>query len=928
MQELAPERRAIDAAFDALNIDAWVFEKSAGARPQSIQQTYLDELAAADLYLGVFWKGYGDYTIDEFEHARSLKKDCLIYEKRVDLEQRDPQLEAFLKKIGNVESGLTTSWFQTAEEFAQKAKTDVLRWQTTMARRALNQGIDAERERLEAIRAQEQAAPRQRVVNLAPQGIAELFKDRTTVMADVLDALLARDNGLRAFTIYGQGGIGKTALACRVMRELEHNDAVHGIVYLSARTTGISFERIYRDSARMLGGDVEEKLMNGWKKEDSKPDVKTQALLEAYGNERSVLLLDNLESVLDENGVLMEDDLQQFLNAFLGQNHGARLLITSREPLNPANENRKYQKLIPLDQGLPLESAIELLRDLDPNGELGLRDAPEALLKQAAEKTQGFPTALEAIFSILSEEKQLSLEALLGDATLFGESVIKNLVQAALSRLDPGGHLVMQALAVFGRPVREVGIHYLLEGHAESAGIHETLRRLTRGLYVNIKRATGELILHPFYREFSYSQIPVDANAPCNRATLESRAAAYYAQLRAPREKWQSIGDLDPQLFEFEHWVRAGEYDRAAEVLSTIDLDFLIWQGSARRVRDMRAVLDGRIQNRRLQLQHHDALGQVCMVLGPHEDGLQHFKQMEAIASELGDLTALGHARRNLGETSRLLGRHDEAIAYCRDAVRLFRQQETAVTELEQCLFFLGLAYCYGGYAQEAIECGEEVRTIAASRRDVSATARAHNALALANLLLERWDPAVEHCRQARDAYTAVNGLDGICFVGNVEGMALFGGGRCDEALRVFDQYLTRARECDMPRAQGLILFNQARAFRALKQPQAALESARAALAVLTAGQFQAVEAARALIEALLAAALGDRAGEARQLLDCARASLANPDLQPPADLAREVETAAADLGMGPLASDAAQLTATMQSRSTKRSPSATGLTT
>ena len=65
MQELEPERTAIKAALNELHIDGWVFEKDAGARPQGIQQTYQQELDSADLYIGLFWRDYGDYTIDE-----------------------------------------------------------------------------------------------------------------------------------------------------------------------------------------------------------------------------------------------------------------------------------------------------------------------------------------------------------------------------------------------------------------------------------------------------------------------------------------------------------------------------------------------------------------------------------------------------------------------------------------------------------------------------------------------------------------------------------------------------------------------------------------------------------------------------------------------------------------------------------------------
>lgn len=922
MQELAPERRAIRAALDALRIDAWVFEESAGARPHSIRQTYLDELAASDLYLGVFWKGYGEYTVDEFEHARAQKKACLVYEKRADLDGRAPELEKFLNRIAAVEAGVTPSWFHSLEELVEQVQTDVARWQTSLTRQALSQGISAERERQATIRAREQAAPRQRVVNRAPQGVAELFKDRTAVTAEILDTLLASSHRYRAVTIVGQGGTGKTAVACRVMHELDQHDDVHGLVYLSARTTGITLERIYQDSAVMLGGEVGKELTEKWN--DAHPASNIQPLLERYGAGRSVLLLDNVESVLDDQGRFVDPDLQAFFDAFLAQDHGARLLLTSREPLNPDAANRKYQKVVPLDEGLPAEFAMELLRDQDPDGSLGLRDAPEPLLRTAVEKTQGYPTAVEAIVSILSEEQRLTLEALLADETLFGDSVISNLVQAALSRLDASGHRVMEALAVFGRPVREVAVQYLLEPYADAARIGDTLRRLTRGLYVNVKRATGELILHPFYREFSYGRIPMEAGAAYNRTALESRAAAWYAQLRAPREAWTSIRDLEPQLFEYEHWVRAGHYDRAAEVLGSVDREFLIWHGHARRVREMHAALAGRIQSRQLQLRHHESLGEVGMILDP-EQGFESFTRMRELAAEMGDRAALGLALRCLGETCRLLGRFEEAIGHCREALAIFRQQDPDGLGAAHASFFLGLAYCYAGCPTEALVCGDEVRRIARQRQDREVEARAGNLLATAHLMLEHWEEAAADARRAHEGYAATGGVDGLCFVGNVEAMALFGGGRRDEGLQAFERSLVEARDSDLPRPQGLILFNMARAYRTLNQPQIALERARAAVAILEEGQFQPAEAARPLIEALLAGALRDRAAEARHLLACAKASVANPDLQPPGDLVREVETIAGELGLAALAGEAGALAAALRARASDRSPAVDG---
>ena len=67
----------------------------AGRKISSIRQTYLAELEASDLYIGVFWQRYGQYTIDEYEHAQRLGKERLVYEKRTRLKGRDPRLHFF-----------------------------------------------------------------------------------------------------------------------------------------------------------------------------------------------------------------------------------------------------------------------------------------------------------------------------------------------------------------------------------------------------------------------------------------------------------------------------------------------------------------------------------------------------------------------------------------------------------------------------------------------------------------------------------------------------------------------------------------------------------------------------------------------------------------------------------------------------------------
>ena len=130
MTELADERRAVQAVLSRLpNFCCWLWEDNAGARPEPIRSTYLAEVEACDVYIGLFWKEYGPYTIEEFNHARLHRKPCLIYEKHIDVGQRSPYLAEFLESIQHMEDPdtLTVCQFTTPEALAERVKNDVLR---------------------------------------------------------------------------------------------------------------------------------------------------------------------------------------------------------------------------------------------------------------------------------------------------------------------------------------------------------------------------------------------------------------------------------------------------------------------------------------------------------------------------------------------------------------------------------------------------------------------------------------------------------------------------------------------------------------------------------------------------------------------------------------------------------------------------------
>ncbi len=197
MQELQPEREIVAKVLEDLNLEAWIFERDAGARAQTIEQTFLDEIEKADLYVGLFWKGHGDYTIEEFEHAQALGTDCLIYQKqgpRIE-SQRAPGLTSFLARINEVESGLTPAWFTSPDQLAALIRADVTRWQTEIVR-----------QRLEG-----QAT---RLFFGVPQGPPELV-GRSGLVRDLVRRLRT---ARASIAIDGMPGVGKTALAAYLVQ--------------------------------------------------------------------------------------------------------------------------------------------------------------------------------------------------------------------------------------------------------------------------------------------------------------------------------------------------------------------------------------------------------------------------------------------------------------------------------------------------------------------------------------------------------------------------------------------------------------------------------------------------------------------------------------------------------------------------------------
>jgi tetratricopeptide (TPR) repeat protein len=433
-----------------------------------------------------------------------------------------------------------------------------------------------------------------------------------------------------------------------------------------------------------------------------------------------LLVLDNLEDILTPDHAIADGELKTLVDLSLATPHGLRLLVTSREHLQVAGPGMRAARTLALDGGLPAAEAAALLREFDPGGELGLRDAPETLLDQAVRRCHGVPRALETVAGILaSRYPTLSLEQLIANDALFTEQVVENLVSEHYRQVADGQRRVLEALAVFDKPVPGAAVSYLLQPFFPDLDVRECLHVLVRNYFVTYHRAQGTFDLHPLDRQYAYARIPGDTEGYGKR-TLHRLAADFYAELRKPESEWQSITDLQPQLEEFEQLCKAGEYDRAFLLIERMDFAYLAVWGYSELVLALRGRLTGLLQHARLENQNWYMLGLAHNRLWLAEGAIRCFQTLlgnllswkgghagaagspaapqehvpaparqvvrgnvfdlpvRMIQEKLGPFSerdVLGDVKGNLGRSLMLVGRIDEAMRYFEETLQMARHK-------------------------------------------------------------------------------------------------------------------------------------------------------------------------------------------------------------------------------------------------------------
>lgn len=704
----------------------------------------------------------------------------------------------------------------------------------------------------------------------------ETFKNRREITAKILRLL--EDPTTRMVTIFGHRGIGKSALAAKVVDLLAGASSdCRGVVNLSTRIDGtLTIERIFFTCAELIEEEKQKEVETLWASRRSHRE-KLSSLFTLMGEGGYVIVLDNIEDQLTDDGRSQSDDLDGFLDVIFRARISPKVLVTSQVPITLDPALRKLEARVNLRDGLPVDECVELLRELDRDGDAGLLHASRADLEMAARRLHGVPRALElTVGTMVHDQLTLpTLDEVLQDFTSRGD-IVDQLAHARYRRLSDEVRITMDVLAVFGTPVTREQIAWVIQPLAPAIDVARALSELAHVHMVSVDRVSKEYGLHPLDADIAYAALP--PSGPLSVRVLERRVAGWFENNQPP-PPWQSVVDVTNHRNAFEHRLRANDYRECAYILDEIG-EFLVWQGSIREVLSMHIAISDRLDDDTALLAHLVGLGLAKAIGGPLEEAIDPLQQAIVLAEDVRDDRQLERALFSLGDVFRELRRLTEAVPILQRAAMIagrignFLHQSHAV----MCQ---SLTLTYLGNVPEALELADDLKELAAETGEPMIAGRAADAYSAAYIGAERWVDAISSAEAAVLAYEDAGVPEALGYARNVQGIGLLGLGHVDEAIELLNQARADGSRVETPRAEGLCLYNLTWAYWISGDLTAAKESAVASAEAFRRSGGADIDASENLVAAVNAMAVGDAQRAVPALVKAVNAARGNTDFVP-----------------------------------------------